>query len=911
MKRYDELTKRYILTNKKRSIITIITILLSMAIMISFTMIYNAQEEEERKNAKAEVGYYDVTFEGLSNEQYEQLKSDNRLKSVYRAKIEGAIIPNNINEVMRDSYDFTRLTKESYDNVFKFKLMQGRIPEKEDEIVIDYETAKIIGDNVKIGSEVSFNLYPNAERIRNLYRRGSLEGGTGVQSLIESMNLEKSIESHKEVVYKVVGISENMAGQYNVYGFVSDEELYENNNIDTFATLKSTKKTGWGEYGYGDEKAIADDLGLRFLMRSNLEGKGNIGSQVRYADYTKVNRDGKGVTTGNSSLIIIMVAVFMFATIFNIFNISVFERIRHLGMLRAVGATRKQISNVVLNEANIYALIGIPLGLIIGYILTKVLFIPVSSLMNVELSTSYLTITSGEIIRTILIVYIMVMFSANFGISKQIKMTPVEAMNTFISARNNEIDIVGSNKVIEGKGKIEIKLAYKNLYRNITRNNMCTLVISISMVLFIFFSSIFLNGLNNIDVSLPSSNWDMELNRGDTAESFNPLSIETKEKFKSVDGVEGVYRNSVVNIGMPIKTSQRGNLLSEYYNSEDRWLKVSREYGPYSLADVSIRVVDEDSIDLYNNYLIDGEVNNEKLNNNGILLVNSGSKRYIASIIEKNVTYQFSASDKMLDVSAGETINIPRMSYPTDGDFVREILNGNSINEQDLIPFNINGIVNEDALRDNFNKYNPKEMDADFKLIMTRECYEKNFGPIQNETVFVKTNNNVDRDKLKDEMVDIGNQELYKLKDYKESQQQEKIKVNENLAIQIMFLVSLIIIVIINVANTFYASIVMRKKELAAIRAIGMTPKQMKKMIYTEVFIIAIGACIWSAFIGGMPTLWKEFNLQKVGMSNMNLWAISMIVSIIAILLITFVSTIGSIRSLSGLSIVDDLREEE
>jgi putative ABC transport system permease protein len=67
----------------------------------------------------------------------------------------------------------------------------------------------------------------------------------------------------------------------------------------------------------------------------------------------------------------------------NTLVLSVFERTRELGMLRAVGMTRNQVSRMVRQESVITALIGAALGLPLGVFLA-VLVTKALSQFNVE-----------------------------------------------------------------------------------------------------------------------------------------------------------------------------------------------------------------------------------------------------------------------------------------------------------------------------------------------------------------------------------------------------------------------------------------------------------------------------------------------------------------------------------------------
>lgn len=146
-------------------------------------------------------------------------------------------------------------------------------------------------------------------------------------------------------------------------------------------------------------------------------------------------------------------------------------------------------------------------------------------------------------------------------------------------------------------------------------------------------------------------------------------------------------------------------------------------------------------------------------------------------------------------------------------------------------------------MKDTYDKKDPTEMVYDFKLVMTKECYEKNFMNSLQSSIVIKTENWDNRENTIEDIKKISYESGNTYKDYREIAEKEKIKINESLSIQIVFIVSLVLIVIVNVANNFYGSIIMRKKELASMRAIGMEYSQMKSMVLREILIIAYESC--------------------------------------------------------------------
>lgn len=84
--------------------------------------------------------------------------------------------------------------------------------------------------------------------------------------------------------------------------------------------------------------------------------------------YMGVSSDSS-IWTTFYGLVVVLAAVIVVACvslIFNAFNISVAERIKQFGLLSSVGASRRQLRRAVVLEGAIVAVIGIPCGLLIG-----------------------------------------------------------------------------------------------------------------------------------------------------------------------------------------------------------------------------------------------------------------------------------------------------------------------------------------------------------------------------------------------------------------------------------------------------------------------------------------------------------------------------------------------------------------
>jgi putative ABC transport system permease protein len=76
------------------------------------------------------------------------------------------------------------------------------------------------------------------------------------------------------------------------------------------------------------------------------------------------------------ALIYVLLALSVIVSLFGIVNtlvLSIFERTRELGMLRAIGTSRRQVRQMIRYESIITALIGGVLGIALGVVLAVVL----------------------------------------------------------------------------------------------------------------------------------------------------------------------------------------------------------------------------------------------------------------------------------------------------------------------------------------------------------------------------------------------------------------------------------------------------------------------------------------------------------------------------------------------------------
>ncbi len=104
--------------------------------------------------------------------------------------------------------------------------------------------------------------------------------------------------------------------------------------------------------------------------------------QARSRTAAQFKRDQAGQINTLLALIYVLLALAVIVSLFGIVNtlvLSIYERVRELGLLRAIGTSRRQIRQMVRYEAIITALIGGVIGLVVGVLFAIVITRPLAA----------------------------------------------------------------------------------------------------------------------------------------------------------------------------------------------------------------------------------------------------------------------------------------------------------------------------------------------------------------------------------------------------------------------------------------------------------------------------------------------------------------------------------------------------
>lgn len=512
----NKLTIKHLTMNKKRTLVTIIGIALSTALMIGIGLLVSSMLVTERKQAENSWGTYHAYFENLNEEQKNKLSKNININDVYYyapigfAKYETKVLNKPYLYVVGANADF----------LSHLKLVSGVMPSHENEIVVsehllEYSKAYKLGDTVKlsVGARVS-----DGDELSIAHNEA-----IPYSWVDENYVLNEEIKVFDTKEYKIVGIVEETPYEsYESAGIMVFTKLTKNSSIyNTYAEYKKPNKS------YEITEEITKNLGI---LESDVKLNSNLLYYYGVTKYDNIN---------STFLPLVMIALSVISVgciivIYNSFAISTMERKKSFGLYASIGTTEKQIKHTVLFEAFIVGIIGIILGILGGflgiYVVIKILNYLLRDTINLEILFSPSLL---YIVIPLIFMVLVILISAYLPAKRSSKVTPIEAIrgNDDIKISKKEVKMP---RFIQKLFGIEGTIAYKNIRRNKKKYRITIISLFISIVMFNTFTS-FLSYFVKTSDSFDYYDFDVSVNiRG--SEASVKQDIETiKNKYKADD----------------------------------------------------------------------------------------------------------------------------------------------------------------------------------------------------------------------------------------------------------------------------------------------------------------------------------------------------------------------------------------
>lgn len=456
----NKLALKNLKLNKKRTIGTIIGIILSVALICAVAGMGTSLQASLINNIVDETGYYHLSVDGIELNALNQIKNNRDVKSVIDTYHLGTSYYDFEMETDTNRVEVESIKKDDFDKL-SYEIIEGNFPKNKDEIVLTNitlaKTGKNIGDTIELNiGKYNFNYNDRTESIDN--------------------------PLHK--IYKIVGVVSKNGYSGRYYGITTNDT---SKYFHSYIILKNPK-----EY----QKVISQILALNDydeVMYHDIKKTGfdyNPNNELLRWEAFKFSDETITMLYGIISIVLGVIVATSVVCIRNSFAISTQEKKKMYGMLSSLGATKKQIKSSVLKEALILSVIGIPLGILMGVFAVYVLIHICNLVIGTYLFETGIVfkITLLPIIVAILLGIVTVYFSALSSAKKASKISPIVALR-----ENDEVKISSKElktpKFISKCFKIGGVIAYKNLKRNKKKYKTTIISLTISVFLFIVMSS--------------------------------------------------------------------------------------------------------------------------------------------------------------------------------------------------------------------------------------------------------------------------------------------------------------------------------------------------------------------------------------------------------------------------------------
>lgn len=863
------LTLKNLKLNRKRTIVTIVGIILATALLSALVTLVSSFQYSMIEYQKQKGGDFHVKFSNVKMSELSEFKNNRNIESTFEtmgmgfAKLDGCK-----NE--DKPYAYVMATDEAGFERGCFKLIEGRMAKNEDEIVIPRHLKTNGRIDIKVGDEITLDVGKRYD--------SNTEG-----VIWENSAYEHEAETLTDIVtkhYKVVGIMERPGygmEDYSAAGYTfvtySDELAAIDNGTKSEADTILTVYSRYTQKALRNKDAVtADIIGVdeklfakannssvemtaeesdRFLKEME-NAKYDIymnGFLISYECVFPIDGTFKALFTVATvvALIIILTSVYC---IKNSFNISITEKIRQYGMLASVGATRRQIKSSVKTEAAMLGVVGIPVGTMSGILASLILVKVVNALSAgwLNFALSFHTSLPALILAVILSIA-TIYFSATGSARRAAKVTPLEAIrNTkeikIKSAKLKTPAIIGR---IWGIGGV---ISYKNIKRNKKKYRTTVTSIVICSVTFIVISYFMSMAFSVVGMSYASVDYNIGINMS----CKKDLDIEKlSELLSGIEGAEDylVGAGYYFDVDKPEYTKEYGEYCGQLYDdSED----VSQEF--------LITVLNDKS---YDKYASDAGIKNA---DTGAILVNKGtfdvynekSSKYVKEEME---LYKYKAGDTIRcgynvyedavdddnavegDTESSTEDNSGYVDEETINKGVRKTVDVTIAGVTDKVPTCYNGYGNTSLLF--MNQKGFESLWADGK-----SGNEFKPGNAIYSAYVVAENADEYQDTLEKETAE--NPEYSQISFYVSNMDKQMRDEKSLFTLLGVFAYGLIVVIaligITNIINTLSTGMELRSREFATLRSIGMTDKQFAGMVRLESVFISVKALVIGVPLG-------------------------------------------------------------
>ena len=817
MKILNKLTVKNLKLNKSRTIVTIIGIMLSCAlIMVVAGMAASAQQTMVNLQIN-DTGNYDLFVKGANKKIIDNAQANRNVKDIYIKQNLGCAYLPQAKFDTKPYINVVAFNEKSFTDCFNVTLKEGRLPQNENELVLSQSVIENSKADYKLGDTVALDLG------KRVYVSGDEIPLDDTDYFNDTNGTEKLVDTHKKT-YTVVGVFNKVSSSYfaaDSFSASSSAFTLAEENADINDLFISFTSDGEKDY----ITTSGEILNLTGDDFDNLKNDFEVYLENGDFDEASINKDllrYKGFALSDEymrmlfSLAVIIIVIIAISSIFvirNSFAISITEKTKLYGMLASIGATSKQIRHNVLFEGFVLGIIGIPAGILLGVGAIALLVVILNALLENMLngiSFVYAVPWWAAVISAVMSA-IIILFSTLSSAFRASRIAPITAIrgNNDIKINKNKRKSYKAPKFIKKLFGVGGEIAYKNLKRSKKKYRTTVISIIVTVTMFISISTFI--------------EYEMKITGDHFKNMPYNITVHANDKL-SYDEYENIYKRIIADtdINSSIKACENyyGNIvgLTDYYTEDAKAAELQggdlayvfgvdnksfKEYVTalgYNYDDVKDKALITNDFKYYNsdNILIKGKGFDLPMNT-VVKLYPNGTPSYteddIKEIQKTDPDFVYNPDDyKSVDLVIYDTIN-----KEVPGSIVSSIMS--TLNEGSVL-------VSEDYF---------KKLFAEDNDYTTRVIVIDSADPVNT----VEYINNLD----------IENLDVFNINEQKE-------QINAVVLIVAIFAYGFIIVIsligITNVFNTINTNMRLRSKEFAMLKSIGMTKKEFNRMIRLE-----------------------------------------------------------------------------
>lgn len=842
----NKLTVKNLKLNKKRSLGTIIGIILSVALICAVSNMVASSRETLIQNAINESGYWHIRLYNVSNDCLKKLKSNKDVDNIYTISENGYAKLDSIKNEYKPYLKFYGMNKEAFDNL-KFKLIKGRFPKNNSEIIISEHLNKNGKANLKIGDGI----------IVDVGERVTLEDNYILNDSNPFNKDDEIIKNSNTKKYIVVGIIKRPDVSFEPTSAPAYTTITTSINKDKFSAFISLKnprdKNSFVEIL--DAKSYDDVVNMEI---NNPKYIYTLNNELLRWEALKFSD-----STFNMLLSIAEVVIFIiiFTSVFcirNSFAISTTEKMKMYGMLSSVGATKKQIKKSVLTEGFILGLVAIPIGIICGiiavFVLLKIVNLLLGEFLFNNIDGMVFKISFIAIVISVILGFITIYFSAISSAKKASKVSPIDNLRNANDIKINTKKLK-TPKLIKDIFKTGGVLAYKNLKRS--KKKYRTTVISLTVSIFVFISMFtFINegfkqsGNYYQDYDY---NYRITFNKNNSKDEINEI--------RNLDNVNAsylvYYADSNIMIDDISKINPKEPLECEY-DENDNCIKKYIHLNIVLLDDLTFK-----------SYVKKIKGNYDNLKDKGIL---TDMYKFYDNKTKKEY------EDRIYTYKSGDTISF-------------KLFDGNNISidvgmTTDVVPYGFENIYSSGG------------------YIVLNHKYFNNID-YYSSNLMIDSNNT---EQLTNDVLNIDSDLNYY--DMVEEERAEKSMVIVISIFLYGFIGVITLIGVTNIFNTITSNMELRQKEFATLKSVGMTKKEFNHMINLETLFYSSKSLIYGSILGIIGSYFVHRAFSGKVDTQFVLPYKAIIICIIFVFIVVYMIMKYSISKINKQNTIETIRKE-